>query len=244
MSHESRNEMQLVCDILGLESLVEEITTGKRPRGDHVSPDCPFSIIEGTPLKPVTPSSILGPFYRPQSPLLPLGSSIVCDSLLASSPAYSSSLTHMTGRVLSSKGCPLSSSLLEIWHAGPNGTYEQQDPFQPDMHLRGRFETDDHGRFALYCLRPPPYPIPDDGPAGKLLRLLDRESYRPAHIHVVVSKEGYATLTTQLFDSGDRRLGKDAVFAVKKGLVANFRPSTESQGVKWEVQFDFVLDEA
>lgn len=67
------------------------------------------------------------------------------------------------------------------------GLYEQQDENQVDHNLRGKFMTDDKGEYAFYCLKPTPYPIPFDGPAGKLLQLMDRHPYRPAHIHLIVS---------------------------------------------------------
>lgn len=69
------------------------------------------------------------------------------------------------------------------------GLYEQQDNDQPDHNLRGKFVTDSNGEYAFYAIRPTPYPIPYDGPAGKLLQLLDRHPYRPAHIHLFVSRE-------------------------------------------------------
>lgn len=71
------------------------------------------------------------------------------------------------------------------------GLYEQQDPNQQDCNLRGKFQTDEDGGYAFYCVRPTPYPVPDDGPAGKLLKLMDRHPYRPAHIHLVVSVRCY-----------------------------------------------------
>lgn len=67
------------------------------------------------------------------------------------------------------------------------GLYEQQDDEQIDHNLRGKFYTDSNGEYAFYCIRPTPYPVPSDGPAGKLLRLMDRHPFRPAHIHFIVS---------------------------------------------------------
>jgi catechol 1,2-dioxygenase len=67
------------------------------------------------------------------------------------------------------------------------GLYEQQDEKQVEHNLRGKFFTDEKGEYAFYCLRPTPYPVPFDGPAGKILQLLDRHPYRPAHIHLIVS---------------------------------------------------------
>ncbi|MBE3042638.1 hydroxyquinol 1,2-dioxygenase, partial [Candidatus Bathyarchaeota archaeon] len=158
MSDTKRNETQLICDILGLESLVDEITSSNSP----------------------TPTAILGPFHRPSAPLFALGSSIV-----ASSPEYAPHLTHFSGRVLSPSGLPVTGAMLDIWHTAPNGMYEQQDAAQPEYNLRGRFTTDSDGRFSLICLRPVAYPIPADGPGGELLRMLDRSPWRPAHIHVI-----------------------------------------------------------
>lgn len=93
---------------------------------------------------------------------------------------------------------------IDVWQASTNGLYEQQDPDQVEHNLRGKFKTDENGHYAFYCLKPTPYPVPNDGtisfferclreanyntgPAGKLLTLLDRHPYRPAHIHLIVS---------------------------------------------------------
>ncbi|CRK34159.1 Catechol 1 like protein [Verticillium longisporum] len=259
MSNDSRNETQLVCDVLGLESLVDEITSikqGPRP-SSPLQTQPPTSDARGgpkctpkkTPTAPApatsTPSAILGPFYRTAAPVLPANASIIHPSLLTD-PCYASRLTHLTGRVLTPAGTPLANATLDVWHAAPNGQYEQQDPAQPEMHLRARLPTDPDGRFALYCLRPPPYPVPDDGPAGRLLGLLDRHPFRPAHIHFIVSCSGRRTLTTQLFDAEDPHLEDDTVFAVKEDLIAVFRPAeeTDPMGARWHVDFDFVLAEA
>lgn len=79
------------------------------------------------------------------------------------------------------------SSLTSFLHwKKKKGLYEQQDEKQIDHNLRGVFVTDAEGKYSFYCLRPTPYPIPMDGPAGKLLKLLDRHEFRPAHIHLIV----------------------------------------------------------
>ncbi|KAM0334187.1 hypothetical protein ACHAQA_001207 [Verticillium albo-atrum] len=258
MSTSSRNETQLLCDVLGLESLVDEITTAhlasaqQKPSrapstGSKLPSKQPKPRLQAAvhhPATTSTPSAILGPFYRTAAPLLPANASIIHPSLLTT-PAYQSRLTHLTGRVLDPQGRPLPAATLDVWHAAPNGQYEQQDPAQPEMHLRARLPVDHHGRYALYCLRPPPYPVPDDGPAGRLLGLLDRHPYRPAHIHFIVSCPGRRTLTTQIFDSEDPHLDDDTVFAVKRELVAVFRPADgDEKGARWRVEFDFVLGEA
>jgi len=110
--------------------------------------------------------------------------------------------------------------------------------------LRGRFRTDEHGRYSLYCLRPAPYPIPDDGPAGRFLNLLDRHPFRPAHIHFIVSAEGHRTLTTQVFDSRDKYITNDSVFAVKDELIVNFVPLEGNPRARWTLEYNFVLGKA
>jgi catechol 1,2-dioxygenase len=125
--------------------------------------------------------------------------------------------TYLSGRVLSAtSGLPIAGAELDIWHTAPNGLYEQQDSEQADMNLRGRFVTAADGRYGIYCLRPTSYPIPYDGPAGRLLQMLDRHPMRPAHIHFIVSAPGYRSLTTQIFDRRDKHIADDAVFAVKE----------------------------
>lgn len=101
-------------------------------------------------------------------------------------------VTYMHGRCVDSvtgKGIP--GVVIDVWEDSTNGLYEQQDPEQEDCNLRGRFTTDEAGRYSWYCLKPTPYPIPYDGPAGKVLQLLDRHPMRPAHIHLIVSHAVY-----------------------------------------------------
>lgn len=116
-------------------------------------------------------------------------------------------MAYMHGQVVDfTNKKPLVGATVEVWQASTNGLYEQQDPEQEEFNLRGKFRTDEQGRYEFYCLRPTPYPVPDDGmlipflyiywvgciltdsigPAGKLLELMDRHPFRPAHIHIIV----------------------------------------------------------
>ncbi|KAI2471641.1 aromatic compound dioxygenase [Annulohypoxylon bovei var. microspora] len=230
MSDDKRDETVLLGDILGLESLVDEITSKLLLNADGDST--------------ATPSAVLGPFYRADAPILPNGSSIV-------SPAsgwYAQAApmrAHVSGRVLAaSTGKPIPGAVVDVWLAGPNGLYEQQDDSQPDMNLRGRFRTDDQGRYDLYCLRPTAYPVPSDGPAGRLLGLLDRHPFRPAHIHFIVGAPGYRTLTTQVFDVEDGYVENDSVFAVKDELLVRFEKREGDERAKWTLVYDITLGEA
>lgn len=129
-----------------------------------------------------TTSAILGPFWRKDAPAYPMHASIVLKDLPGAESAY------LFGKVVDyATSQPVSGAELDVWQAAPNGLYEQQDPEQPDMNLRGRFTTGSDGEYSFYCIRPVSYPIPSDGPGGCLLKLLDRHPYRPAHIHLIVS---------------------------------------------------------
>ncbi|KAI5864611.1 aromatic compound dioxygenase [Durotheca rogersii] len=237
MSDDKRNETAMLSDVLGLESLVDEITSklliSARSGGD------------GSGRPQVTPSTVLGPFYRVDAPILPNGSSIITapqDSAWYQKAAPM--LAYVSGRVTSAQsGRPVAGASLDVWLAGPNGLYEQQDPDVPDMNLRGRFRTDEAGRYALRCLRPTAYPIPEDGPAGRLLTLLDRQPYRPAHIHFIVEAPGHHSLTTQYFDADDPHISDDTVFAVKKELLVRFQERTGDKDARWSAMCDFVLSE-
>src|SRR5207237_10685844 len=140
-------------------------------------------------------STLPGPFSREGARDLPAGGSISLDA--RGEPAL------VGGRVLSTDGTPLAGAVLDVWQGSDDGLYEQQDPNQPDMNLRGRFHTDAEGRYAITAIKPVSYPVPDDGPVGQMLRSLGRHAYRPAHIHFIVSAPGYASLTTHLLASGD-----------------------------------------
>jgi catechol 1,2-dioxygenase len=150
-----------------------------------------------------TATAILGPFFRADTPYRENGADIVV------SKPKDGEMTFMHGRVMDfATKKPLVGATVEVWQASTNGLYEQQDPEQVEFNLRGKFKTDADGRYYFYCLRPTPYPVPDDGPAGKMLQLMDRHPFRPAHIHILVSLIlGICMFGTNLFFKGySRRL--------------------------------------
>ncbi|KXL44364.1 hypothetical protein M433DRAFT_81566 [Acidomyces richmondensis BFW] len=220
MSTDKRNEGQLVTDVIGLESLVDEITYKKAAATTDAA----------------TQSAILGPFWRHDAPVRQNG-----DTILLKSPS-DAKVAYMFGTVTdAATGKPLEKALVDIWQASTNGLYEQQDPDQPDYNLRGKFYTDVDGKYALYCLRPTPYPVPGDGPAGKLLDLLDRHHYRPGHIHLIITAEGYKSITTQIFDRETPYLDNDSVFAVKEGLTVDFVRRKGDSLAEWELQYNISM---
>jgi len=220
MSNDRRNEGQLVCDVIGLESLVDALTYKKAAEsGDDV-----------------TASAILGPFYRHDHPIRENGASMVLNVPEDGVMAY------MHGVVTDGKtGKPIANASIDLWQASTNGLYEQQDPEQTEHNLRGRFITDSEGRYATYCLRPTPYPVPDDGPAGKLLGLMDRHPFRPGHIHLMVHAKGYKSVTTQIFDKDSKYLDDDSVFAVKNDLTVEFKERKGDEKATFELQYNISL---
>lgn len=219
MSDDKRNEGNLLANVLGLEALVDEIS--------HVVAD------DGA-----TEPTVLGPFWRENAPRRSMGDSIV-------SGIEAGDFTFMSGRVLdASTGEPVEKAVIDIWETAPNGKYEQQDPYQVDMNLRGLFTTGKDGTYSFYCLRPTTYSIPVDGPAGLLLQLLDRHTMRPAHIHFMIQAPGYKTIITELFDRRDKHVFDDSVFAVRNSLVVDFLPLEDNPKAQFQLQYDFKLAKA
>lgn len=192
-----RQEWVLLADIFGLSHLVEGGPASRNPAA--------------------TPSTLAGPFYRADAPAMEQGANLCRDGIGAP--------VRVEGRVTSVTGDPLCGALVEVWHANGQGRYENQDPDnQPEHNLRGRFVTDDAGRFAFRTVRPGGYTLPDDGPVGRLARRLGLSMDRPAHLHFAVSAPGYRRLVTAIFDGSDPAIDRDALFAVKPDLIGTFRP--------------------
>ena len=221
MCDDKRQEFILLSDITGVTMLVDGI--------NHRLPDG------------ATESTIFGPFYREGAQELPMGATISKDG--RGEPVV------VMGRVLSTDGSPIPNALLDVWETDENGLYEQQDPEQPDMNLRGKFRSDREGRYCFVGIKPVSYPIPDDGPVGQLLRALGRHPFRPAHIHLLISADGFVPVTTHLFVKGDAYLDSDAVFGTKDSLVVDFiRHDSAEEAARYhipvpyyKVEYDFIL---
>lgn len=192
-----RQEWVLLADVFGL---TDGVFSGNRPEATG------------------TPSTLPGPFYRPDAPDLPLGADLCRDG-------HGVPLS-VQGQVLGPDHQPLPGARIEVWHANAEGRYENQDPDnQPEHNLRGRFTTDAAGRFHFRTIRPGGYALPDDGPVGQLARRLGLSLDRPAHIHFAASAPGHRRLITAIFDRADPAISRDALFAVKPALIADFGPA-------------------
>jgi hydroxyquinol 1,2-dioxygenase len=210
---DERQEFILLSDVLGMSMLVETISNRK------------FGV--------ATESTVLGPFHVVESPVRILGDNI--DLAGTGTPCV------VTGRVVSVDGTRLPGAKLDVWQANDQGFYDVQQPdVQPRANGRGLFTADEAGEFWFRTIVPSYYPIPTDGPVGELLVATGRHPYRPAHIHFIVTAPGYRPLTTHIFVAGSEYIESDAVFAVKKSLVADFEEVTDpAASQKWNVPVPF-----
>lgn len=216
-----RNEGHRLSDILGLESLVTEITYRVAADGGQHT----------------TSPTILGPFWSPNAPFRENGDTII------QSP-HNGHTCLMHGRVtdLITKQ-PIANAIVDIWEASSNGKYDFQDPEnQEPNNLRGKFRTDKDGYYHFYCLKPTGYSLPRDGPAFELLTALDRHSMRPAHIHLMISHPDYHSVTTQLYPDDDPYVENDTVFAVKDDLVVKFTPRENDPKAEMDLDFNPILE--
>jgi catechol 1,2-dioxygenase len=193
---DTRQEFVLLSDVLGVSMLVDAINH-RKPAGS-------------------TDSTVLGPFHMVESPRRELGADISLD--------HNGDPCVFSGRVRSSDGSPLPGARVDVWQANGAGYYDVQQPdVQPERNLRGLFVADEHGDFWLRTVVPRYYPVPDDGPVGRLLAATERHPNRPAHIHVIAEADGHAPVTTHVFVEGSPYLDSDTVFGVKPSLI---RPVT------------------
>jgi hydroxyquinol 1,2-dioxygenase len=209
---DKRQEFILLSDTLGVSILV-----------DAINHRMPTGAVEST---------VLGPWYVAGVPELPLGSDI--SNGVAGEP------TFYSGRLLSLGGEPIEGGLLDVWSGDGEGLYDMQMPGQTEMLCRGKFRTDAKGRYWFRSIRPTYYPVPTDGPVGKMLGKMGRHPNRPGHIHMIVSAPGHETVVTHLFVAGAPYLDSDAVFAVKDSLIVEFEkhaPGTAPTGEVMDVPF-------
>lgn len=123
-----------------------------------------------------------------------------------------------TGHVRDLDGRPVAGALIDLWHAGNDGTYSGYVGDAPAFNLRAKMYTDENGDFQVRTIRPAPYQIPHSGPVGRFLEMIGKHAWRPAHFHLKLSADGYVPLVTQIYFRGDQWLGGDVSSAVKDSL--------------------------
>ncbi|MBD9508234.1 intradiol ring-cleavage dioxygenase [Ensifer sp. ENS10] len=222
MCNEWRQEFILLSDTLGVSMLVDAINN-RKPSG-------------------ASESTVLGPFHVQDAPELEMGANICLDQ--------KGEDMVVGGRILDTEGRPIADAVIDVWQANDEGFYDvQQKGIQPEFNLRGVFRTGPDGGYWFRAVKPKYYPIPNDGPVGRMLDHLGRHPNRPAHLHYIIKADGYETLITHIFDPDDPYIHSDAVFGVKQSLLATFRcvedPGRAADygfsGRFWEVNHDFVL---
>lgn len=192
-----------------------------------------------------TESTVFGPFFVEDAPEIQYGEDIAGGA--NGQPSW------VEGTVRNTKGDPIPGARIEVWEADEDGFYDVQ---YDDQRVAGRafILSGGEGEYAFWGLTPTPYPIPHDGPVGQMLASTNRSPMRAAHLHFMVSAEGYRTLVTHIFVEGDNQLEiGDSVFGVKESLIKRFAdqpagtrtPDGRDLGDQsWtRVRFDIVLAE-
>ncbi len=220
----THNEAVLMSGSLGVSALVCLLNNG-----DHGQTE--------------TSANLLGPFWRMHSPATQNGGSIV------RSPTPGPAM-FVNAWFRDHAGKPVAGAEVDVWHSSPEGFYENQDPVQADMNLRGQFTTDADGHIAFRSVKPAGYPIPIDGPVGELLRAQGRHNMRPAHLHFLAVKDGFKTLVSQVYVNDDKFLETDAQFGVTRHLIGNYvrhenepAPAPDVSGPWYSLDYTFVMED-
>ena len=188
-----------------------------------------------------TTANLLGPFWRMNSPATQNGASIVRSATPGPAIFVNCWLKDQNDK-------PIEGAEVDVWHSSPEGFYEQQDPKQAEMNLRGKFTTDAEGHFWFRSVKPAGYPIPVDGPVGDLVRVGKRHNFRPAHLHFLIFKQGYKTLISQIYSNDDDKLDTDVQFGVTRALIGNYvrhdgpAPAADVQGEWYSLDQTFVME--
>ncbi len=215
MCSASRQEFILLSDTLGLSTLVN-------------------TLHDTTALEDATHTSLLGPFFRENTPVMERGAQIGSD--------VSTGEIVLWGRVTNVDGAPIANAMVTVWQTAADGSYDMQvTPERNDY--RGSFVTAADGSYVLKSVRPLGYYIPMDGPVWDMVRAQGRHGMRPAHIHFLIGAVGYRELVTALYLSGDPHLHDDVVFGASADLVAQIKQNDPECPIKGlpSIRFDFTV---
>jgi hydroxyquinol 1,2-dioxygenase len=228
ITDDKRQEFILLSDTLGLSMLVTTQNNRK-------------------PAK-CTEATVFGPFFVEGAPDYENGDDISNGAMGA--PCF------VQGRVVDLSGEPVANAQLEVWQSDEEGYYDVQKPpvadEKPEHRGRGRLRTKADGSFHFRSILAVAYPIPNDGPVGRMLEAVGRHPWRPAHLHFMISSPEHETLITHVFREGDEYLDSDAVFGVRSTLVAEWKrqeagiapDGTKMDTPFYTLEYDFVLNRA
>jgi protocatechuate 3,4-dioxygenase beta subunit len=191
---DKRQEVILLSDVLGVSMLVDAIANRHEAS--------------------VSDTTVLGPFHRENPPVMKNGDQM--------SPGIEGTPLEIDVTVRDENGAPLEGAQVDLWHTSPDGFYDSQIGDGEALFMRGRFLSDADGRVHCHTIVPASYPVPHDGPVGRVLAGMGRGPMRPSHVHFWIKKPGYRDLITHIFQDGDPYLHEDAVFGVKASLVTDW----------------------
>jgi hydroxyquinol 1,2-dioxygenase len=203
---DKRQEFILLSDTLGLSMQVVGIAQAKAIAANP----------NAATATPATEATVQGPFFCEGAPQLPMGADLKAD--LPGAP------TLYSGRVTNLAGEPVADCALDVWSSDTEGYYDLQMGENAPMQLRAQFRTGADGKYHFWSVKPAKYPVPVDGPVGKMLLTMGRHPFRPAHMHMLLRKDGFAPLVTHLFVSDSEYLDSDAVFGVRNSLIVDWLP--------------------
>lgn len=232
---DKRQEFILLSDTLGASMMVvmlDQFRAAREARAPGEGGDLPAT--------PATEATVQGPYYWAGAPEMPCGSDIA-----QGTPGEP---TFYSGRVTDTGGEPISGALLDIWSGDGEGVYDMQVE-GAGMAARARIRTDAEGRYWFWSIRPSYYPVPVDGPVGRMLDGIGCHPNRPGHIHMMVSAPSHLPVTTHLFVAGSPYIDSDVVFGVRPSLIVDFEqhpagPAPDGRALDtpyWSAHYDFRL---
>lgn len=221
ITDDKRQEFILLSDTLGL-SMQVVMQNHRKPDG-------------------CTEATVFGPFYVENAPEYPLGADLAQGA--TGEPCYVDVSARGEG------GEPLAHARMDVWQADAAGFYDVQYAGVAGHRGRGVLRADDQGRVHFKSVLAEAYPIPTDGPVGRMLEATARHAWRPAHMHFMIEAPGYERLVTHVFRGGDRYLDSDAVFGVRASLITEWEyhdagqapDGTFSDVPFYTLKYDFVL---
>jgi hydroxyquinol 1,2-dioxygenase len=221
MTDARRQEFILLSDTLG----VSMLTVAQ----NHAQPP-------GT-----TEATVFGPFHVADAPEFANGADIANGA--PGEPLF------VECTVRGPDGEPVAGATVDVWQADEEGYYDVQYKDLAGHRARGVLHSDAEGRVRFRSVLPVAYPVPTDGPVGRMLVASGRHPWRPAHVHFRIQAPGYKTLITHVFRAGDPYLDSDVVFGVRASLVADYVAhaagtgphAREVEGRYHTLDFGFVL---
>jgi hydroxyquinol 1,2-dioxygenase len=216
---DTRQEFILLSDTLGVSMLTIALNHAK-PAG-------------------ATEATVFGPFHTADAPHVEQGADIAHGA--PGLPMFVQAV------VRGPDGEAIAGAEVDVWQADDDGLYDVQRPeLGAARRARAVLRTDAQGAIRFRSIVPTAYPIPVDGPVGRLLAATGRHPWRPAHLHFMIRASGYQALTTHIFRAGDAYLDSDVVFGVRSSLVGDYleHPAgTAPDGSHVDTPF-FTLDQA